>query len=337
VTLCIRAGGRFNRAKVYLFRTIYSFLLIVSASLAIAAQSPASRDRVHLGDIIDVDVVGGFEFDWRGKLTPEGFLVLNGFSETIMALCRTEDEIANDVKRVYSSMLRDPNITVRIIDRTNRPLARIDGAIKTPARVRILRPIHLRELIVRSGGLTDAASGEIVVFRPAGQGCQEPADPSSESGEQSPPKDNGSLTLNIKISDLLNGSAAADPVILSGDVITVTRSEPFYVIGAVNDPRPIYSHIEMTVSRAIASAGGPAKDADLSKVTIFRREAGGTKIINVDLEKIKRDEASDEVLMQFDIIEVTSKGGGKRKYPPVIVSDENEDRDRSELPLRVID
>jgi hypothetical protein len=195
----------------------------------------------------------------------------------------------------------------------------------------------LRELLVRSGGLTDGASGEIVVFRPAGLSCGDPQPTSSDGGIVSPPKDNGSETLNIKISELISGNSSADPYILSGDVVTVTRSAPFYVIGAVNNPRPIYSHTEMTLSRAVASAGGPSKDADLSKVSIFRREGAATQVIDVDLEKIKRDESKDEVLRQFDIIEVASKGGGKRKYPPMVVSDETTDRSKGELPLRVVD
>jgi protein involved in polysaccharide export with SLBB domain len=93
----------------------------------------------------------------------------------------------------------------------------------------------------------------------------------------------------------------------------------------------------MTLSRAVASAGGPSKDADINKITIFRREGIETRIINADLEKIKREESQDEVLRQFDIIEVTSKGGGQRKYPPIVVSDENAERNKTELPLRVID
>lgn len=330
-------GEHYRPLKVYLTLSVFSILTLLCAPLTLSAQSSTIAplpDRVHAGDVIDVDVVGGFEFDWRGTLSPEGKLVLDGFSETVDGLCRTEAEIASDVKRVYSSLLRDPVITVRIIDRSNRPLARIDGAIKTPARFRILRPVHLRELIVRSGGLTDAASGEITLFRPAGLGCPEPGPADNESAD--PPKDNGSLMLNIKISDLLNGGDGSDPVILSGDVITITRTAPFYVIGAVNNPGPVYSHTEMTLSRAVASAGGPAKDADLGKVTIFRRDESGTKVIDIDLEKVKRDAAGDETLQQFDIIEVASKGGSKRKYPPVIVSDEAADR-KTELPLRVID
>ncbi|MGI9056364.1 MAG: hypothetical protein ACR2F2_11245, partial [Pyrinomonadaceae bacterium] len=29
---------------------------------------------VHYGDLIDVDILGSFDYDWRGKLTPEGYL-----------------------------------------------------------------------------------------------------------------------------------------------------------------------------------------------------------------------------------------------------------------------
>ena len=93
----------------------------------------------------------------------------------------------------------------------------------------------------------------------------------------------------------------------------------------------------MTLSRAVASAGGPSKDADLSRVTIFRREGSKTQMIDADLEKIKRDESKDEVLKQFDIVEVASKGGGKRKYPPLAATEESTNRGKSELPLRVID
>ena len=56
------------------------FLLIglVLTEFAVAQNNvvrrPGSRpDLIHFGDVIDVDVVGSLEFDWRGGLTPEGF------------------------------------------------------------------------------------------------------------------------------------------------------------------------------------------------------------------------------------------------------------------------
>ncbi len=314
-------------------------MVTVRAQSQVPEKEIQTEDRVHHGDVIDVDVVGGFEFDWRGKLTPEGYLDgADGFSEPIYALCRKESEIAVDVARVYSKFLRDPKIVVRIIDRSNRPVVRVEGAVRTPTRFRLQRRVLLREILVLAGGLTDSASGEIVVFRQKNLSCPT-TEASAREGElvAGSPQDNGSQTTRIKISELLKSSGDADTEVLSGDIITVTRAAPFYVIGAVNSPRPIYSHLPMTVSRAIASAGGTAKDADESKVSIFRREGIETTIIEIDLGKIKSGESKDELLTQFDIIEVTSKGGGTRKYPPVVVQDENADNGRLELPLRVID
>jgi len=47
-----------------------------SAPLTAPEHNLKDIDRVHQGDIIDVDVVGSFEFDWRGGLNPEGFIEL---------------------------------------------------------------------------------------------------------------------------------------------------------------------------------------------------------------------------------------------------------------------
>src|SRR6476660_1623127 len=72
-------------------------LLLLSLSDQIFSQvQPANEtDLVHYGDVVDVDVVGSLEFDWRGKLNPEGYLDgFNGFGEPVLGLCRSESEIA---------------------------------------------------------------------------------------------------------------------------------------------------------------------------------------------------------------------------------------------------
>jgi protein involved in polysaccharide export with SLBB domain len=316
-----------------------ALLLIVDRAPAQSPTPAGSEDRVHLGDVVDVDIVGGFEFDWRGKLNPDGYLdSLVGMTEPILGLCRTEKEIAADVAKGYSNILREPVVVVRIIDRSSRAPARLDGAVRTPTRFRLLRPVSLRELLVLAGGLTDAASGEITIFRPANLSCSNRTDLNKDPEKSgNGPGDNGSQTTNIKISELITGNDAADPQILSGDIITVTRAAPFYVIGAVNNPRPIYSHTEMTVSRAVASAGGPSRDADPTRISIYRRVGDETQVIGVDLIKVKRGDSKDEVLRQFDIVEVASKGGAKRKYPPLAVSEGILGRAQTELPLRVIE
>jgi protein involved in polysaccharide export with SLBB domain len=141
--------------------------------------------------------------------------------------------------------------------------------------------------------------------------------------------------MNITVKELLKGNPAADPVILGGDLITVVRAEPIYVMGAVSNPRPIYTHAGMTLSRAIDVAGGLAKGAISDDVTVFRKEGPESKVITADLDKIKSGEEHDVDLQPFDIIDVASKGRPKREHPPVIsvVGGQN----LAEPPLKVIE
>ncbi len=304
-------------------------ILLFGLAFNCVAQTPtptptADDDSlVHYGDVIDVDFLGTFEYDWRGTLEPDGSL--NGLDELagpIPAICRAETAIAADIEKAYGKILRSPNVKVRIVDRSGRAVVRLDGAVRTPTRFRLQRTVKLRELIVLSGGFTDALSGEIKILRPGELNC---------SGS----RDNSLQVITIQITDLIAGVAGADPVVLSGDSVEVVRADPVYVIGAVANPRPVAMKPDLTVSRAVASAGGLAKDAD-GRVTIFRRQNGETTAIEGDLSRIKRGEMVDTVLMPFDIIDVAGKGAQARKFPP-IASSINQPSDKRELPLRVVD
>ncbi|MBV9216599.1 MAG: SLBB domain-containing protein [Acidobacteria bacterium] len=302
-------------------------ILLLGSAVAAAQGANIQEDLVHFGDVVDVDVVGGYEFDWRGSLNADGFLEgYDAYGDPIPGLCRSEAAIAADVTKVLSKILRDPKVVVKIVDRSNRAFARLDGAVRTPTRFSLKRNASLRELIVLAGGFTDDASGEISIYRSSTSSC------SSKS-----PGDNGSQAMAIKVSDLLKGDLNANPQILSGDLITVEKALPVYVIGAVNNPRPVFTREKMTVSRAVESAGGLTKEAEETRVTIFRKNGTETSLIEIDLDKVKRGETDDAVLKPFDIIDVAARGGLKRKYPPVAALQENKDRSRGELPLRVVD
>jgi protein involved in polysaccharide export with SLBB domain len=310
-------------------------------------QSETELKLIHLGDEIEVDVLGSVDFDWRGTLTPEGFLNgLEALENRVFGLCRTEEEVAHEIAKSYSKLLRDPKVVVKILDRSNRPNSTLFGAVKTPQRFQIKRPVFLNELIILAGGLTDKASGEIQIFRPASLSCAEVleqknnlAKTDGETRERfiSARQDNGSQFINIRITDLLGGKKEANVQILAGDIVTVLEAKPIYVIGGVNNPRQIATRAQMTVSRAIAGAGGLSKDADATKITIFRRAENETKIIETDLEKIKADQAEDVVLQVYDIVEVSQKGSARRQYPPMVEVDDLSPQNSSKMPLRIID
>ncbi|HEY0426211.1 MAG TPA: SLBB domain-containing protein [Pyrinomonadaceae bacterium] len=347
--------------KFYQFASL--FLCVIFWQSPLSAQTPtpaetpsnvseteakvipaAESGLIHLGDLIDVDVVGSLEFDWRGTLNPEGFLDGIEFVENpIFALCRSEEDVAADVAKAYGKILREPKVVVKILDRSNRAISIIAGAVKTPQRLQIKRPIFLNELIIVSGGLTDKASGEIQIFRPQNLNCVAKTI-SAETDRQkrerfvaASTEDNGSQYLNIRIIDLLNGKKEANPQILNGDIVTILEAQSIYVIGGVASPKRISFRSQITLSRAIDSAGGLAKNADATRITIFRRVGGETKIIEADLEKIKTEKSEDIILQASDIVEVGQSGRDKRKYPPIINTVDLGDANSSKLPLRVID
>jgi protein involved in polysaccharide export with SLBB domain len=310
--------------------------------------NPETTQTIHFGDLIDVDVVGSVEYDWRGTITPEGFLSGIGFiDEPIYALCQTEDAIARKIEKAYDKLLRTPKVVVRVLDRSGRPVSVLYGAVKTPQRFQIQRSVRLNELIILSGGITERASGEIQIFRPQYLSCQEDkksdenktvADGENRTSFVSTRReDNGSTYINIKITDLLAGKTEANPLILTGDIVTILEAEPIYVIGGVGSPKQISSRSQMTVSRAIATAGGLTKDADPKKIMIFRRSGRESKTIEVDLDAVKAEKAEDIVLQAFDIVDVPQKGKTKRKFPPVIRSIDGDDKNALNLPLRIVD
>ncbi len=306
----------------------------------------AEQNLIHAGDLIDVDVIGSTEYDWRGALSPEGFLSgLNFIQNPIYALCQTEESVASQIAKSYSRILREPQVAVKILDRSNRPPAFVYGAVKKNQRFQIKRPVLLNELIVLSGGFTDAASGEIRIFRPPNGNClseisKQPEAAGDKSAENiSANKTDETQYINVKIIDLLAGKE--NPQIFSGDIVTVLDVKPIYVVGAVGVPKQIPVREHLTLSRAVTSAGGLLKNADAAQITIYRRGAaatgGETKTIEANLDKIKAGQAEDVVLQAFDVVEVAQTGREKRKFPPILKMDETTVKSAQSLPLRIIE
>lgn len=305
------------------------------------------NDLVHFGDLIDVDILGSTEYDWRGTLTPEGFLDGIEFTDdNVFGLCRTGESIAAEIAKSYGKFLKNPQIVVSILDRSKRPVSMLLGAIKFPQKFSIKRKVNLAELIVLSGGFTEQASGEIRILRRIDSSCSSKSERAKSIGGEAEThsesfikirQDNGTEIINIEISELLSGGNEANPQIVYGDIVTVLDAEPIYVIGGVVNPKKILQRTKLSVSRAIASAGGLTENADGKRVTIFRREGRITRLIKVDLDLIELGKSDDIILRAYDVIDVSEKGRDEKKYPPVLNFEDREIGKQRDLPTRVID
>lgn len=319
---------------------------VIGQNLAETIQN--EENLIHFGDLIDVDILGSTEYDWRGRLTPEGFLDgVEYVEEPIFGLCRSEEAVALDIAKNYAKLLREPKVVVKILDRSNRAVSIIEGAVKKPQRFQIKRPVRLNELIIVSGGLTDQASGEIRVFRPQNLSCAARKDEIENAPAENVAPDEkqfvktsqtgGAQTFNIAVAELLSGKPESNPRIVSGDIVTVLEAAPIYITGGVKSPKQISSRAQSTLSRAIDSAGGLTKEATENSVLVFRRANGETQVIEADLTKIKAKQAEDIALKAYDVVDVGQKGSPKKKYPPVIQVSESSGNKNAALPLRVID
>jgi polysaccharide export outer membrane protein len=317
--------GSISRIFAYLCVSVF-----VLTAWTVAAEQVSPIERIHVGDVIEVDQIGGTEFDWRGSIGADGSL--NGFDsydEPIYALCKTEKELATEIENSFRRILREPKFQVRIIDRSQRPTVVIDGAVKTPTRFRVLREVRLRELIALAGGLTDSVAGDIIVNRQNLIACAKAGDDSLQTGFEQ---------FRIRLKDLVDGQDDANIEILTGDNVVVEKAAIVYIIGGVINPGSVFIRENETVMSSIEKAGGFVKDAVRTDIAIFRRGENGSETMQCGVVKGAECDPEKMTVRPFDIIEVGAKGRAKRQYAPVIAAVEQAaNGSNREMPLRIIE
>jgi polysaccharide export outer membrane protein len=107
----------------------------------------------------------------------------------------------------------------------------------------------------------------------------------------------------------MRGEEKANPYVEPGDIVTLPEADQVYVIGNVYSPKTLPLKEPITVSRAVAMAGGPLRDSKTDRVHIVRQQQGGEAEIFVDLKAIARKQATDVLLQPNDIVEVRESTG----------------------------
>jgi polysaccharide export outer membrane protein len=100
--------------------------------------------------------------------------VLPRIDASIMAICKTENELAGEIINLYKqSYLRDPYVTVFVKEQNSQPLSVI-GAVEKPGNFYTNRRLTLLELLSFAGGQDiEKAGSKIQVARVGGiSGCK---------------------------------------------------------------------------------------------------------------------------------------------------------------------
>src|SRR5207248_5418380 len=256
------------------------------------------------GDVLDVRVFGQSDLSSQVEIDADGNISSLPFLETpIRAQCRTDKEVQKDIATAYAKYIKNPQVSVRVVDRKSRQPATISGAVRSPMQVTMMRQVRLHELITRAGGWTDHAGGTIEIMHTEAPMC--PADGSVFQKASLSEKGNFGIAV-FKINDLKMGKEEADPYIWPGDIVRVTEGEPVYVTGSVINPRELVIRDQLTLGRAIAMASGPTRMARTNEVHVYRQKEGqaGQDDLKFNYDAIKKSKTPDVELKPFDIVDV---------------------------------
>jgi polysaccharide export outer membrane protein len=261
--------------------------------------------RIGPGDVLEVRVFNRPQLSRDAvRVDGRGLIEMPLLEQGIAAACKTESEVAHDIAAHYLRYQRNPHVSIFVKEFNSQPVAVI-GAVLQPGRFQLQRRVRLLELLAFAGGPTERAGEHVNIVRTADVPC--PA--STAAMDRSESVQSG--LISFKLEDVLKGYSATNPYVQPGDVVSMPEAEQAFVVGNVLKPTAINLKEPITITRAIAMAGGVMPDTKLNRVRIVRQsQAGNSEAeIFVDLTAIEKHESENVVLRSGDIVDVATAGG----------------------------
>ena len=277
-----------------------TFFLGLPASI-LAQQAQDDRYRIGPADVLDIRIYNRPQLSRENvRVEGNGMIRMPLIETEIKAACQTEGELAKDISARYARYYKNLQVDVFIKEYHSRQVA-IIGAVNDQSRFELQRRVRLLELLTYAKGPSTRAGQTInIVHSSASSPCKE-TDESEASAAFS----------SYRLSDVLQGDPKSNPYLEAGDIVTLPEADQVYVVGNVFMPLTISLREPITLTRAIAMAGGLKQDTKKDKIRILRQEPGTTvrKEITVDLSAIEKKSSEDLALAPNDIIDVPTSAG----------------------------
>ena len=266
----------------------------------ISSTQADERYRIGPGDVLDIRVFNRPQLSREAvRVDSNGMIQMPLIETDIRAACLSENELAATIATLYKKYQRNPYVNVFIKEYSSTPVAVI-GSVEKPGRFQLTRRVRLLELLAFAGGPTEKAGGKIQIAHTGSISLCETVDSASTSGFDF-----------YSLRDAMQGGRDANPFIQPGDIISIPEADQAYVIGNVFKPPAVLLKDPVTVSQAVAMAGGTLRATRMSGVRIVRPVKGGTTkdVIMVDLTAINKQRAQDILLEPNDVVEVPTDEG----------------------------
>ena len=283
-----------------------NFCAFVSLWLAIVVPvyaQPTAEDRYRIGpgDVLDIRIYNRPQLSRDAvRVEGSGMIRMPLIDTEIKATCLTEGELAKEISTRYARYYKNLQVDVFIKEYHSRQVA-IIGAVNDQSRFELQRRVRLLELLTYAKGPSAKAGQTINIVHST----------TSSSCTQTDETDESAAFSSYKLSDVLQGDPKSNPYLEAGDIVTVPEADQVYIVGNVFMPLTISLKEPITLTRAIAMAGGLKQDTRKDKIRVLRQEPGTSirKEIMVDLYAIEKKRSEDLALAPNDIIDVPTSAG----------------------------
>jgi polysaccharide export outer membrane protein len=271
-------------------------------SVGIPATESHTDSTYRLGpaDVLEIRVFNRPQLTRDSvRIDERGMIQMPLIEVELQASCRTTAELAKDIATRYAKYIRNPQVDVFVKEYQSQPVA-VVGAVNAPGRFQLRRSVRLLDLLTFAGGPSEKGGRQVHVVHAEG------------SSDCSSPSDSGGAAESLEAFDLretLRGDPNANPIIRPGDVVTVPEAEQAFIVGNVFHPTTIPLKEPITITQAIAMAGGAMPDTKTDRIRLVRHTASGKNIIFVDLKAIANRQSEDFPLVANDVVEVPVSGG----------------------------
>ncbi len=246
------------------------------------------------GDLLHIKVLEAEELNSRVRVSSKGYINVPLIG-SLKVINKTTTEVERNIEERYTvAYLHDPHVSVYIEEHLSKQITLV-GAINTPGTYDYISQKRLLDVLALGGGLKEDAGSFAFLTRRN-------------------PKTGKAVDYRIDIDDLVkNGNMALNYVIKGGDIVFIPESGKCFIDGAIRNPGIYTLSNNMTITEAIAQAGGLAGYADDDSIKLIRFMGRGQKreIISLSYGDLQAGVGDTLLLKDQDIIYAESSTAGK--------------------------
>jgi len=301
-----KTGGPSTEAKMREFEASTRVKEMNEKIIASALSSKRDfyRDyKIGPEDLLEVSVFEEEKLNKTVRVSSQGNISL-----PLLGIMRVKGLTSNEVEKEIRDLLaekylNDPHVSVFIKEYRNQRIS-VMGAVERPGTFDVTGQKTILDILGLAGGLRQDAGQLLFLIRPP-RLEDETGNVKKDSDDRMP------RTFIIDLDGLLvRGELALNMPLIHGDVINIPVSGKIFVGGEVKNPGGFPLGRRLTLSQAMALAGGLKSEAAGSETKIFRYSEKGTgrEIISANVYDIQKGKAEDLYLKENDIVIVPKSG-----------------------------